>query len=124
MEDKSRYINHPDIIALCTDCERDSCPSDGCGEYKTIMNRLRKEDGKDRKKQSDYSAQKTPELLRDVCAAVAALEKLGANKDCNAVYPQAKVIRLCGEIKMARFNAFDAAIDWAAVASGMEVGND
>lgn len=120
--EKTELINHPEVIRLCERCERDDCPQEGCGEYKTLLRRLRKSAEEERRKNKPIpTVHKTPALLRDITEAIVALEKLGKNKDCDAAYPQAKVIRLCNEIKVARFNAFDGVVDWSAVASRMEV---
>lgn len=123
---ETKYINHPDIINLCAKCARDTCPSEGCNTYKDKIRELRAAEAEKRAKEkpADYVPRKTPQLLKDVCAVIDALETLSANKDCNAVYPYVKIVRLCHEIKMARFNAYDCDIDWQIIVNSMEGKNN
>ena len=108
-----KYTDDPSIIELCTTCEKEVCPSNGCPEYNDRLKQLRNA-GMPKK------ASSKAKLLKDLSTVITSLNALAANPDCDSVYSKAKIERLSTEISLARFNAYNNDINWDEIVRKME----
>ncbi len=110
---------HPDLVALCTNCKHETCEHGKCKQYRALAASIRESEQRQREI-TETKASGTPEVLLKITAAIKILDELLADKDCSSVYSPTKIQRFRDALDGARNNAFGCLIDWKYIAKRME----
>ena len=96
---------HPDLVALCTNCKHSECPDGRCKQYR-LLERM------------GYRG--TPGMLIKVTTAIKALDDMLSDENCGTVCSPLRVTKFRDALVDAGNNAFGHLIDWKHIARGMK----
>lgn len=110
---------HPDLVALCTNCKHPECPDGRCKQYRLLEKRIR-EDRIKKQELERMGYRGTPGMLIKVTTAIKALDDMLSDENCGTVYSPLRVTKFRDALVDARNNAFGHLIDWKHIARGMK----
>lgn len=109
---------HPELIALCTNCVKEDCPEGTCSDYKAIERRIRLAHSRSRYHTAEpvpteSGAICTVETLRRVNRAIEAFEELLRDPACDVFLTGRGIAdKLLEQMRRQRFSRCQHLIDW------------
>lgn len=110
---------HPDLVALCTNCKHETCEHGKCKQYRALAASIRESEQRQREIVKAKTSG-TSNVLLKITAAINVLDDLLADRNCISVYSPAKIQRFRDSLDEARSNAFGKLIDWEDIAKRMD----